>query len=510
MSNLFVVGPVASGDSFFGREKEIRELTEAIFEGSGSVNLIGATRVGKTSLVNEVYARNTKREKCLSVKVSMAECTDAKDFWYMLSARIRAELKSVKQWDEIFEEYFNEIKNPVELRDDDFWYQIFRQPFKSILERVRQKGYRLVLTIDEFDSVTRTFGNLAYHYQLLASLYSEPDYATCGVLISRRRLHLLEKECNYISTLHGKFNERPLAAFSDQDMAAFHELLELHDIKINDKGKARFEYCTGRLPYLCCLLGERMVSMKNELGDTPIEYNEEDIKKIFNACLPMIDRFYEDLIKQLTRDSFLEFVFYLSVDAKLPNVTARDIENMKQMGVLRSELNRSGVPIYYAFSKDFMTYFKLKPLELPVWDTIMSSEKRLKGIFAKEYPELHTTTYDNLIGSNSDEIQRHIKRIYSGLYIDWDKIIHDARKLSMRKNHVTVLDVMTLSVVINAIIKYWDTKFFRHFGGDKTWIAKLELIRDVRNPAAHNQLDCIDKEELADCLQYCREIIQMR
>lgn len=507
MEDIFAVGTVACGDCFFGREEEIKSLNKTIFRGSGAVHLVGSTRIGKTSLVNAVYNLNAGRKDCLRIKISMAECTDATDFWYSFLQEIQRELSRLDAWNDAFEKSRKEIPDPFNA-DDAGWYKKFRLPFQDILRRIRELKFKVVLTVDDFDYVVQRFQQNAYYYQLLASIYSEPQYPVSGVLITRRRLHLLEAECPHISTFHGRFDERPLRVFSARDMEKFYEQLLYCNIEISDAGKETLEYCTGRMPGLCCLFGQRMTVDRDENDTTVVRYDADDIKNIFRRCLPQIDRHYEDLIRNLKRDSYLEFIFYLSVDSKLPNLTGRDIENMKQMGILVADDTKRDA-VYYAFSKDFMTYFKSKPLNLPVWETITACEKRLKGIFGRAFPELRRVTYANLIGADAENFKWRIKRLYPEVDLNWNQIIRFGKDLSMRKNPVTILDVLTLPYIINVIINNWDNKFLRYFGGDRVWIEKLKLIRDVRNPAAHAQLECIDKEELANCLQYCEDIIRM-
>ena len=506
MNNIFVVGKVAAGDSFFGREKEIQELSNLIFDGLGAVHLVGSTRCGKSSLVKAVYKKNSSKSKCLCVQISMAEITDAIDFWNTLANQIKKSLKKSNLWNDFFKVYYEEIDSLSDIKiSNDKWYNQFRGFIKDILEEINDMDHKLILTIDEFDSVIRIFGNQPYHYQLLASIYADPDYSTSGVIISRRRLKLLEAECEHISTFHGKFSEMPLRAFSDQDMKNFYEVLALYDIEINDKAKKVFEDHTGRMPYMCCIFANKMV-----LNGEGKFYNEDDIKNIFRECINKIDQHYEDLIKKLETDNYIEFISYLSIDSKIPKITPRDIENMKCMGVLSAEEKNNSV-YYYSFSKDFMNYLKLRPLKnLDNWNIMIESEKKLKKIFGKEFSELNKITYDELNGINGDKIKIKIQKLYPKLKINWDLINTFGRNLSMRKDNATILDVMTLSSVINSITLNWDQKFAHYFDNNSAWKRNLELIRDVRNPMAHGQLDTITEEELAECMKYCNEIIRMK
>ena len=498
LENIFRDGAIATGDSFIGREEELLKLESMIFEGKGAVHLVGPTRIGKSSLVREACRRYSDPSKHLLVEIIMGELVNAQDFWLSLSTAVREDLENADKWNPEFEKIYGEIKN-LDPADSE-WYIKFRPAFHSVLKQIVKVGCKLVLIIDEFDSVVRIFEKFSYYYQFLRSIYSEARYVVSGIIISRRRLHLLEQTCEHISSFHGVFSEMPLHAFSDLDMKAFYENLALYEVEVLPDGRERLDYYTGRLPHLCCRFAWRMVHKK-----LAHPFGGDDIRNIFRECLPQIDRHYEDLKRRLKEDGYLDFIFYLSIGAKVPS--ERDLESMIQMGVLATEQNDKATR-YYSFSKDFMTYLRAKPVDLPAWDLIMSCEKKLKAIFNREYPELDRVTYNDLRSSNASTLCRRVERQYPALNPNWEQILVYCRELSDRKENPTVLDVLTLSKVISVIISEW-TRFLRHFNGDPEWKTKLLAIKNVRNPMAHAKLEYISDQELAVCLKYCDEIIRL-
>lgn len=501
--NTFVVGPQASGESFFGREKEIYELESLIFFGVGAIHLIGPTRIGKSSLVSKVFEKNREYPNRLRIQISMGECSDSYEFWTTLAFKLRNEIYDAALWNKDFQEHYETI-NIATKHVIKGWFNIFRLSLETILEIIGKAGYRLVLAIDEFDSVIRIFKDEASFFQVLREIYTNPVYATSGVLVSRRRLHLLETECEHISTFHGAFRETPLGAFSYEDMLQYYKNLFFYNINILPEGKEKLQYYTGNIPYLCCMFADRMVIHKKQY----IQCGVKEIDRVFKDCLPQIDRYYEDLITRLNADNHTEIIFYLSIDSRLPNITTRDIDNMRAMGILVSEGTEECTQ-YYVYSQDFMTYFKTRPLKLPAWEIMTSSEKKIKSIFKKEFPELDKITYQELIGENGDVIRNEINRIYPELNLNWKQVIKYCENLSAHKNEPTILDVLTLSKVIGIILQTWNERFYYFFEGNSEWKHKLEQIRKLRNPMAHAQLESIDKDELAVCLKFCEEIIRL-
>ncbi|MBQ2697432.1 MAG: ATP-binding protein, partial [Clostridia bacterium] len=354
--NIFVVGAVVTGDSFFGREAMLSLLESAVIAGVGSRHLVGPTRIGKTSLVEQLFLQNKDTPNRLFVQINLGYCENAYDFWTTLTDAVRDQLEEKGLWNEDFTACYERIDN-LPGPENEGWWRVYRGQVIKIMAAVKERGFRLVLAIDEFDAVVRVFGQRSVYFQLLRSICSEPKFATSGILISRRRLQLLEAICPDISTFHGVFPEMTLLPFSAEDLEAFYQALDLYDVKVSAGGKKRLARYTGHMPYLCCLFAEQMVAGRGRVES----YGDKEMEAIFKQLLPQIDRHYEDLIERLEEDGHTDFIFYLSIGAKVPNLTPRDLENLTAMGTLLSE-TEDGKPRYYVFSHDFMTYFRLRPL----------------------------------------------------------------------------------------------------------------------------------------------------
>ncbi len=501
----FVVGPVVTGSSFIGRSKEIHELSQSIFGGVGAINLIGPPRIGKTSLVSEVFLQNRACENRLTVFFSMGDCEDLFDFWYTFWAELRNSMEDSGLWGKIFEQKYKELDQLDGCTPH--WFTKAKGAIRRILESIGKKGFRLVLGIDEFDSASRLFENKAEHYQLLRSIFSEPGWSTSGVIISRRRLGMFEAQCPYISTFHGVFREVPLRAFSDEDMEEFYIILSVCNIKLEPDGKRRISYYTGNIPYLCAMFGSWMEN--HNCNGLPV--GKSEIDSIFMACAPQIDTHYKSLIDRLREDDHLEFMFYLSIGAKPPAVAERHYQNMLTMGTLTQDSGQ-----YYAYTKDFMTYLRLQPLKLPAWETLTAAEKKLRSFIAAEYPGLGKITYHDM-KNDLGKVKADVKSQYPELYAyfeqqggkSWGNFLRDCASLAAHKPNPSVLDVITLSNSIFYIDRFWASNFSKYFNGDTSWMDKLKQIKKLRNPMAHAQIEYVDSAELALCLKYCDELVHL-
>ena len=497
--NIFVVGPQATGESFFGRSEYIDYLDSCVFRGVGAIHLVGAPRIGKSSLVSYLIEKNKGIPDRICVKINMSDCEDDFDFWIeTLAEEIKDKLQEMNLWNDYFESIYNKIEN-VELSDSR-WYAKSKSLLNNIFSQIKKIDRRLVLIIDEFDAVERIFDQKPYCFSLLRSIFSEPKYVTSGIIISRRRLHLFEAKCPYISTFHGVFHEKTLLGFDEKDMAVLYSKIESYGITVSSDQKHQIEQCTGRMPYLCCMLAHCMVDHCEKSKDL-------NIVKLFREFLPEIDRYYNDLILRLDEDQYKETVYILTVSSKFPYyITSRDIENMRTMGLIVPKISQEGLVEYLVYSEDFMTYLKLTPLKLPLWDTMTMSERKLNELVKKEYPELDTVTHDDLLKDATIVTKLNTK--YPELRLSAETIKSYCYNLQRFKDYPTILDVLTLSKITGIIIGQWSSRFFKYFP-DNDWKDKLKHISNIRNPVAHDKIEYISKEDLTMCLKYCEDIIKL-
>lgn len=506
--NPFVCGGAAVGNTFFGRKALIQNLEEIIIAGTGQCHIVGPTRIGKTSLIKQLFALHSNLTNRIFVFIIMGKYKDAFAFWTQLLSKIRFQIKRAEIWNDEFDALFQEAAITVK-RDDEDWITIFSDVLERVMMQIGQCQFRMVLAIDEFDAAETVFGQEPHMFQILRELYDSPDNVTSGVLISRRRLHLFEKNCPAVSTFHGVFQEKPVIPFNDADMEEFLALLERNDIKLSSGGKKRLMRYTGNMPYLCCMFGSQMFSQREMVSN----YGDKEIDQLFRLLRPQIDRHYNDLVKYMETDGHLEAVYYLSIGAKCPSTSKREKENMEVMGLLLSDKNEAtdqGDTKYYAFSREFMTYLRLSPLKLHAWETISEAEKRVRAIIAKECPQLDSITYHDLWGPRGSSIRNDVETTYPNLQLNWGTVKKYSESLLPYVSSPTILSVMTLSKKVDFILTEWVAKFYKYFDGNTDWQFKLEKIRDLRNPMAHGQLEYIGEDELAVCLHYCEELIRMK
>lgn len=501
--NIFTVGPQALERSFIGRKEQLGELESAVVYGSGSISLVGPTRIGKTSLAEALFEKNSSLDKCIQIWIDMSICQTAHQFWSCIWEELYSGLRCANAWSQAMEENYRKFANLPEY--SNLWYSIMSKRLPKILVEMIKAGFRWFLVIDEFDAVGKVFGNAHYFYQFLRSLYSA-SYKANGIVISRRQLSELEKTNMNISTFHGVFSNMYLKGFSGEDMDEFYARLVECGITLSDEGKESLRFYTGHIPYLCCMFADRMVVRR----DKRTCYGEDDVTCVFTELLPRIEEYYNDLDKRLKEDRHWESVLQLCLGSYEVLKNTRRAVSLQVMGYITRE-TINGVDSYFAYSRDYMEHILGKQLDVPVWDTILAGERKLKSLLGKVYPMLATATPT---AANFSPVEMHrVEEACSGFRFDWNRIKKDCERSSARKGSpATILEAISLGPVVGAITasKNWSDLFSVYFYGDTTWREyKLRLISSLRDPLAHNQGHYITPEELAACSAYCKELLRL-
>lgn len=493
--NLFVAGPQASGEAFLGRHPEQALLGDMLF-GSypcHGLSLVGPRRIGKSSLAAKVLQDHPDPANVAVVKMCMAEYTSAFDFWTSFAAALAEALRRRDLLDETPARAAAALEALQQA--DANWYRRLMQPLKTLLESAASHGLRTLWVVDEFDAAAWVLDG-KHHYQLLRTIASDTGvYNTTTVLISRSPIAQIERRNDGISTLHGVFREVVLHGFSDEDMTEYYGALGEYDIFLPPEGCARLEHFAGRTPYLLSMFGQ-------ELADLAISQKPADtaaIDAVFAQMLPQINQYYEDLVRNFTADNQMEAL----LDAVFgPHIRARQraIDALYHMDYLR--VDAAGQ--YYALSEDFTVYLRLAQSELPLYDTMFRAEKRLREFVALRYPQWASLHYDARL-EKSDQLRLWANANCQLDGRSLDELYGYCRSLNHWMPTSSLLDVMTLSRIVDVIEKNW-ASFAPCFGGGDDWPARLEQLRQVRNPLAHAHQECVPDEVLQKVVEDCNAI----
>lgn len=198
--NPYVTGNslIANSGVFFGRRKERFKILSALRNPNNpaSVSLLGERRIGKTSLLNQLYKELAKEDKLISIQTSTQNWKQysAKDFF-----------KSLHQC-------LADTVNMAIENNDNSAYEQCRDFIASLAE-----DYRFVLMIDEFELIASNDNFDADFFSHLRGLGDTASYRFSFVISSRRELQeLCRKEKIEASMFWNIFGVREVLNLLDE------------------------------------------------------------------------------------------------------------------------------------------------------------------------------------------------------------------------------------------------------------------------------------------------------
>lgn len=217
-NNPFLYGaPISNKSRFVGRDSEINQVLSRLRnDGFESSSIIGARRIGKTSLINrlkEEVLSSDCWEKICAINLDLPMLATPEDFWKQM-------LKQLGQTPLPFKALNSSVANFLKSTD------IETSALTDLFAELGNANVSIVLFLDEFDQVTLNpnfdvgffskLRSLAIHHRLAIVTSSHADLYTLT--------HSKELEAsqffNIFATIHlGPFNSEETDSFFEQYLA---------------------------------------------------------------------------------------------------------------------------------------------------------------------------------------------------------------------------------------------------------------------------------------------------
>ena len=279
-------------------------------------------------------------------------------------------------------------------------------------------------------------------------------------------------------------------------MSEYYEVFEDGGIQLTEEQKAEIEYYAGRAPFLLSILGYYIVECSNEGGDIDIPY-------IFNNKCKAINDYYRDCIQHLIRDDDIKRIVPFVIGPNF-GVTQKDRDELINIGYLREQDNE-----WVAISDYFVSFLSTEVLDLNIWDSIISLEKRIKLIIEGEMISL--VKRFSAGGETVLAIQRRILEQIEGVSGHISLLENFINNTKENRNvDCSYFDVMSLTDSFIIIKEGWTDIFSKYFQDDllSAWSAKFDKCSKARNPIAHGHeeyLTILDQNEVET---YCKQIFE--
>lgn len=490
MDNIFCIGGQVRGSSFIGRKSEVAYFRSLFIDSNVKTakSIIGLTRTGKSSFVDNAFLDIPETDKILYVNVTLGDFSYY-EMWQDIMWKLRKQLKRKELMDNELEEL---LKN---FDEDNLKWVKLNHAVKDTFEYMNEIEVKVILVLDEFDKASIVFENDTKKYDMLRELLSAPKYNLFAITISRRNLNIIEGTTYQSSTLHGVLDPIYFKGFTEDDIQEYYDVLVKYDIYLTDAQKKEIEYYAGNSPYLLSIFGNKLVERKKAGKNM-------DVTDVFQNDCKLINDYYRDIQRHLERDGDLGRLIPFVIGPNI-GVTQNDRDELINLGYLFFSGERT-----IAVSEYFTQLLSINMLNISIWDAIISVEKKIKQIIEREMNGL--IDYYKVYGETVKDIERKIIQNTPGAKNNismYDSFIDSTEKKFFKS--CTYFDVMSLSDSLRIVSNAWSV-FSKYFNDSEysEWREKFERCGNARNPIAHGHEEYITDIEKQEVDIYCKDILE--
>lgn len=237
MTSPFPYDKISDSSSFFGRDKEFKELQKVV-KYSNNILIYSKRRMGKSSLINNFFQKYNKEYLCIYVDIF--DITSKEDFAYsLLKALSNSQKTDLKTTIKTFTSLFKRVRIEPTIDPTTLKYSIkpiiatlsFEQMMDDFFNSLKElsKTNKIILAIDEFQQIT-TIKDIKLDAYLRTYIQNRKN--TSYVFLGSKR-HLLTSLFQYKAPLYELANHFELQALDIKDIYNYSKKY-LKDIELKD------------------------------------------------------------------------------------------------------------------------------------------------------------------------------------------------------------------------------------------------------------------------------------
>ena len=175
-------------------------------------------------------------------------------------------------------------------------------------------------------------------------------------------------------------------------------------------------------------------------------------------------------------------------------VGPNDEQILSNLGYLKIVENGSYLCICSQFSSELASYTR----RYPIWENIINLEIRLKNLLMYRAPQIALDL--NIKKNTVNDAEREILAQVVGSK-EWGSLNNFV------KNGESYFSVMSCSLTVRLIAKFWDDYFKKYFRNRNysEYEYKFKKCTDARNPIAHGHQDYLSDAAINEVNSYCEE-----
>lgn len=444
-------GKVITSKRYIHRDLE-NELKNIL--NGGIVSIVGLPRIGKTSMIENLF-----KEENNYFKINFAKISSANEFFSLMMRNLYKKIKKINP--EIKELY-------EELKEEDS-----KLAFEEFFEEVSFDIDEFFIFIDEFDYAQKILDRSSL--EVIREIFTQNRQTKDKynlILVSRRRIFEIEGAQNASgSTLQGVVKERFLSFYNNEEIKSYFDLLN-EFIPVDENLKRKYYEYTGYHPYLSDIFSFYLLEGNSNL--------EEIYKTNKLTFYDYFSHVYKILEEKDLFDVLLAIIF------NLPFYEENKVDILKRYGIINNN--------YEVFSLPFLEYCKEKFDMNDFYNIWYKTENLLR----KLVKVVLKRNYNNL-----SEIQKK----YNNERFLKDAIFYlkQQRKsnysLEKGENFIDGLSTTGLFKIITYEWMFFEDVFKKT---KEYWKEIFKEIKEIRNLISHTKK--IDKETFAKINIYCNEI----
>ena len=514
----FTVPNGEASDSWFIGRKEIQmELIKTAVQPNGvltNCSIIGLPRIGKSSLLKRLQKSDTllsRYDKLIVIYMSMDQCDTSSDIWRTIGRELAKAIKrkfgkTPGYLDELYEELeYCDISLDAESSEIDYEYLC------ELSQCMDECGYKGLVLIDEFDNFS-TIANKTVVGNF-RTLFSAAEYGIRAILASRRTVDRIEREIsgsinNNVSTLAPLFQiEKTLKPFNETEMREYWDVVGTrlgHPVSQKYRD-AVCEYVGGH-PTLLNLLNWNYWLRKSD--DSYLWNNDEpsfenEINDIYHA-------FSVNIWNEIERWDLHTQLILLAWGPQVDVNGERKSEIMRYGIIKDTRCTDPHGPLSIAISRYFTDWMRIKRHSLPFNDIWSTTERNLRSLILHYCDVMYQGDEEKMIEHICSNSQRYEKnaRVEFTAESRFDKM-----KIRRNKNRGKYPDMSPMAIDYSEPSDFPEIFFRRDWNWFSTvfngnwpdWKTKFEIIGEIRNLHAHNNLG-VPQERINMAKRYCQEV----
>ena len=285
MRNPFIAGSWVRGENFFGRAGLLREILDGSRD---SLWVIGARRMGKTSLLKEVEARTqaSKETPYLALYWDLQGSADARGLADGLIAGIEDN------------EHF---RRAADIDIDAIEDLSVTDMLQAIIRRAVRSGWKTLILLDEGEELLTVARNdVATLGRLRRVLQKGPEVRS--VITATRRLARLDETAALLTSpfLHGFLPPSYLTPLDNEEtrsLLARGGFSEAAVLAIAEK--------TGNQPFLVQLIASRLFENKDLEGTLDVVANDDMVSNFFSVDYQTLESIERRILDEVARERSL-------------------------------------------------------------------------------------------------------------------------------------------------------------------------------------------------------------